>query len=248
MNPFTRPWLLFAPDEGAGGSEAAAPTEDTQPNQPDTEAPPAEEAASPVTVDWESRYNNLRPEFDRSKQELSHYRQVVEGLTSDDPSVRAWAAGELGIEFADDTPELEPAEPDTLLEQRIARIEEAALRAEQAVTQRQQQEAQEAQALQVRQLVDGEFKKWGLDDEDGNDVIAYAINALPPTPEGLPDIWASYDRFQKREQERQKRWMQSKERAPHISPIGGEGTPAPQPATHEERVARALERWQAEQG
>ena len=78
----------------------------------------------------------------------------------------------------------------------------------------------------MRAIVDERLGQLSLDKDDQDWVLAYAINALPITEEGLPDIGKAHEVFQARETARQKQWAQSK-RAPRISPDGQAGTEVP---------------------
>ena len=96
-----------APADGQDTSqESAPPSEDTR----EATAPSTEETAgeSQETIDYEKRYNDLRPEYDRNQQalkEAQQYQAVVEALQSDDPQERAWAADILGLDFQEDEEE-----------------------------------------------------------------------------------------------------------------------------------------------
>jgi hypothetical protein len=60
----------------------------------------------------------------------------------------------------------------------------------------------------VRSQVDARLDTLGLDKDDQDWVLAYAINALPVTQEGLPDIEQAHRVFVARETERQRQWAQ----------------------------------------
>lgn len=183
-------------------------------------------------VDWEKRYNDLRPQYDRTTQEAAQYRSLVEGLHSEDPDTRRQAAEALGLQLTEE----DAADEFEQVEQPLTRAE-----FEQFLREQQNQAQEQERAQQVRQIVDAQLQEWGLDEEDGNDVLAYAIHALPRTDEGLPDVWAAYERFQQRETARQKAWRESK-RAPHMSPVGTSGTQTPNLDNRQER-----QEWMANQ-
>jgi hypothetical protein len=79
-----------------------------------TEAAPAEgtPASSEETIDYAKRYNDLRPEFDRTKQTLSEKEQEAQAwqilATSTDPDLVQQAADILGVELEQDTDEETP--------------------------------------------------------------------------------------------------------------------------------------------
>ena len=80
-----------------------------------------------------------------------------------------------------------------------------------------QSEAEEAYAVQVREIVDEQLGQLELDKADQDWVLAYAINALPITEEGLPDIQQAYQVFQQRETERQRNWAKSQAGSAHLA-------------------------------
>lgn len=110
--------------------EALAPAEEqeTPINAAPEEGKPAEEAPA-ATDNWEQRYNDLRPEFDRRNALLT----AAEGHQG--PEAQAQALRQLGVEVQMEEEEEEEEEPDPFedpyekrigtLEQRLAAKEEA---------------------------------------------------------------------------------------------------------------------------
>ena len=84
-------------------------------------------------------------------------------------------------------------------------------------------------------MVDERLDQLGLDKDDQDWVLAYAINALPITDEGLPDIDQAHQVFAERETARQRAWAQGK-RAPHIAPHGQAATEVPDLDDRQQRV------------
>ena len=80
------------------------------------------------------------------------------------------------------------------------------------------------------EIVDEQLDQLGLDKDDQDWVLAYAINALPITEEGLPDIEQAYQVFAARETARQRKWAQTK-RAPRTSRRTGRPRPRPPTST-----------------
>src|SRR5262245_41465507 len=193
-------------------------------------------------IDWQDRYQHLQPEYTRATQENAELRQRQElydlMLSTDDADIRREAAQALGYELAEDeTQDYDDADnPFAAYDERIARLEQS--------TQARDQEAADAEyAVQVRQIVDQQLNDLeGLDKDDQDWVLAYAINALPITEEGLPDIQQAYEVFNARETARQRAWAQTK-RAPHIAPNGQSATEVPNLDNRQERqdwIARRL--------
>lgn len=170
-------------------------------------------------IDYEKRYSDLRPEFDRTKQELAQYQDLVNGLSSDDLDTRARAAQALGLEFVQDDDEEAPELADNPLETRLEALERQI--AEQAAAAEQQQFLERAQAH-----VDAQFQTLpDLEEADKEWVIARALE-LPANEEGLPDIQGAHKVLKEYEADLQKRWAASK-KAPHVSPVGSQATSTP---------------------
>lgn len=191
-------------------------------------------------VDWQKRYNDLQPEYTRTTQELAdlrHRQELYDLLVStDDADTRRQVADALGYQL-----EEEPAEPQEF-EDPLAAYDERIGRLEESLTQREQDEQDAAYASQVRAVVDERLDQLGLDKGDQDWVLAYAINALPVTAEGLPDIEQAHQVFAERETARQRKWAQGK-RAPHISPHGQAATEVPNLDNRQERVDWMTQRY-----
>ena len=94
---------------------------DEAPETPDTpiaDETPAVEAASeaPSTekaIDWEQRYNSLRPEWDRAKTQLSEYEQyqpLIQSLQTDPRATIAALQEQFGDEYEDEDDYEDPGE------------------------------------------------------------------------------------------------------------------------------------------
>jgi hypothetical protein len=210
--------------------------------------------AAPEAVDWQQRYeqehqnySNLQPEYTRVTQERDQLREATQWyellVTSEDPEIRAQAAEALGIVFEEEEDELVPDEEQDPLQpydRRIAALEE---REQQRNT--EQQETQHARA--VREVLDARLEELmpgatHPDQDvargvkfDQDQVLAYAINALPVDEEsGLPDIDLAYRLWSERNDARQTDWARSK-RAPTFSPSGQTATEVPNLDNDQER-------------
>jgi hypothetical protein len=226
-------------------SEQAPPQEET----PAVVGPEGSQATA-EEIDWqaraaaaEDRYGNLQPEYTRATQELAAYRER-EGwydllLTAEDADTRRQAAEALGLQLEEE--EDQSDDPFAPVNQRLERIE-------QSLSQRDEREEATEDAMTLRQIFDARLADLGVDEEDGNWILAYALHALPAVYDQdfdrpLPDIQAAYEAFNTREDARQKAWAKSK-RAPHISPNGQSGTEAPNLDNRQERVDFVLRRMQ----
>jgi hypothetical protein len=188
--------------------------EDTQPEVP--EAPPVEDTPEPQH-DYEKRYRDLRSEFDRRNEEL----KVLEQLRSDDPAVYSHALKELG--FGGDEPEDEPATFDDPLDEIKAEL--AALKKERdderAAIETEIRRQQELEHVQ-RQLAEVDPDK-SLTQEEVNLLVAAA--AQQRGEDGLPNVKAVYDLYEKGLETAVERWRNSK-KAPHVPKGGQAANPA----------------------
>jgi hypothetical protein len=210
-------------------SEQAAPAEGgTPPAVAGPEGTPgaAEQQTTQQEIDWQDRYQHLQPEYTRATQQNRLYEQM---LTAEDPDTRREAAAQLGYEFADEEEPVPDADEDP-----IAAYGERLGRLEQSLAEQDQEREDDAYAAQVRAVVDERLDGLGIPKDDQDWVLAYAINALPATEEGLPDLRQAYEVFQARELERQKAWARTKQ-APRISPDGQPATEAPNLDNRQER-------------
>lgn len=222
-----------------------APDEGTPENAGTVEEAPGTQTAEQA-VDYEKRYNDMRSEFDRRGSrvtELEAQQAAIADLRSDDLDTRTRAAQALGLpfEFVDDSPDAdEYQDPSEALAREIAAIKEQ-------LAGRDQEAAHQAQIAQIEQHVEQKLTSLGdLDEKTRKRIVNDAV-ALPPTPEGMPDIDTAYREFQEWEMDRQKAWRESK-RAPAIKAGGQVGTQAvPVDATHSQRVAAMLEALDAQQ-
>jgi hypothetical protein len=192
----------------------------------------AEQNSQPE-VDWQKRYVDTQEAYTRGQQEIADLRRQQELydllLSTDDPDTRRQAALELGYQLEEEE-EPEPQE----YEDPFVRYDERLDRLEQSQSQRLQQEQDAEHAREVRAYLDDYLGQQGYDTDTGNLLISYALNALPVTEQGLPDIEGAHQWFQGWENERQKAWAQTK-RAPHISPIGQQATEVPNLDNDQER-------------
>jgi hypothetical protein len=213
------------PDLGAEPPAVAGP-----------EGTPSTAAATEAEVDWQKRYADLQPEYTRTTQELAELRRQQELydllVSTDDPDTRREVAQRLGyvLEESDDAQQSMPEEdPWAARDARLDRIE-------QALTQRQQAEQDAQRADEVRRHVDTKLDQLGLDKADQDWVLAYAINALPPTDDGMPNVEQAAAIFQEREDRRQAAWADTK-RAPHVTPNGQAASEVPNLDDRQQRWA-----------
>lgn len=217
------------------------------------EAPGAAQEQAPQEHNWQERYEHLQPEYTRTTQQLKELEQRQQWyellVTSDDPDTRRQAAEVLGYQLPeeqDSFEEQEPAEYEDPYDQLRKELDE--LRQWRDQTTQSTQEEQQAQL--IRAVTDERLQALeGVDPQDHDLILAYAINALPPVnepgiPVPLPDVQAAAQFFQNREIERQKAWAKGK-RAPYVPSGGVTANEVPDPGTgHNSRVNRAMRFYQ----
>lgn len=210
---------------------------------PDT-VPGTAEANSPQEIDWQKRYVDTQEAYTKGQQEIADLRRVGELyeqlLTNEDPDVRRQVALELGYELDDgeQDPSLDPNEdPLGYMDERLGRIEHT-------LSAREQEQADAAYFEQMQAVVNERLDQLpGLDKADQDWVLAYAVNALPITEEGLPDLQGALQAFQAWETDRQRKWARTKQ-APHFSPHGQSATEAPNLDDRQDRQDFIMRRMQ----
>lgn len=197
------------------------------------------EQNSQPEIDWQKRYVDTQEAYTRGQQEIAEMRQRQElydlMVSTEDQDTRREAALALGYTLEEEPP-APTDDPFVAYDERLGRVE-------QSLSQREQEQADAEYAAQVRVILDEQLSELGLDEQDGNLVLAYALHALPITDDGLPDIQQAYAMFAARETERQKQWAQSK-RAPHIAPHGQSATEVPNLDNRQERQDWMVRRLQ----
>lgn len=210
-----------------------APETDTPaPNAPDTATEAVTEAPA---IDYEKRYSDLRPEYDRANQELAQYRSLYTDLQSDDQDTRLQAAQALGLEFVtDDQDQQEPLDPLEELRAELAQLKNG-------LSERDQQTAQDRQLAEMEQNVNTQLDAIpGLDETDRDWVLYRALN-MPVTSDGLPDITGAHEALVARDEAARSRWADTKS-APSVPAVGQQATHAPDLADEATRQAWMLER------
>jgi type II secretory pathway pseudopilin PulG len=225
--------------------EPQAPeTQDT----PETEAPPEGTRApeQESTIDWEKRYNDLRPQWDRANAELSQLRsrsELASALESDDH--RADAIRHIAQTYG----------PEAVLEALGYAVEGDETegqdeefrdpRVDQLLAQQQAQE-QEKQLDALERTIEGEIdnlaKQHSLELTDhAKSLIFNQTLALAPLDGNQPDVKQAFEMLTGLRDEWIKGYRESK-RAPAPPQTGGSsGEPAHQLGDSGSRIDRALQ-------
>lgn len=184
---------------------------------------------------YQKRFNDYRSEADRRATEYSQNQKLLSDLQSEDPAAQRAAAQRLGLEWIDE----EPVEqgPDQQYSALAQQIEE--LKAERAAEKAQAEQA--AESARIAAEVDRRLGDMGLDEQDGDWVLARAV-ALAPGADGLPDLTTAYEQLQERDRAAQERWRTSK-KSPRIARgETGQETKNIMDMTDEERIDYLMEK------
>lgn len=202
-------------------------TQDTSAGAPD-EGHAHDETQS--VIDWQKRYEDLRPQFDRTAQEKAQYEALVDSLT--DPDTQAEALAAFGIEIDDDDEEEDLlADPTDHLSSRIEQLE---ARLAQRAEAEQQFAYQEAVTDHVATEIASLEQKTGEQFSAEEIQFLHARAATNPDHNGLPDVQSAWQALDGVWQARQRKYIESK-RAPRI-PGGQSATQAPDLSTEQARA------------
>jgi hypothetical protein len=211
--------------------------EPAAPAAPDTPPTPAPEGTPGNEVDYRKRYDDLRPQFDRTAQEAAALRTEMERVTGD-PDYQRQLMAQWGYEVED----LDPRETDASNELRsqLAELQEwkTNLTAE-------QQQAQQERLLQAS--LDEQFRAIdpkGELDKDTREWLEAKSITLNPRDDGMPDIAGAYKAFADWRLADQKKWQQTKQRAPHFA---ADGTAAASAPDLDKMNPTELAEWMAEE-
>lgn len=195
-------------------SDQATPVE---PDEAATDATAAAESA----IDWQKRYEDLRPQYDRVQNEASRLQ---------DPGYRQQLfqelASENGYQLEDAAPEEVYDDP---YQQMQARMDAYEQKFEQYTTaQQHQQQVAIAEAYAENQLDELGIPD-GKEHKTKRDWIISRATSMPAIQyEGhvVPDVQAAYQEYTELVKAEQQAWAQSKQ-APHVSAAGRENTGVP---------------------
>ena len=217
-------------------TEVSAPPEDTREATAPETTDTAEETAQ--EIDYAKRYNDLRPEYDRTTAELKEAKQaqqVIAALQSDDPQERAWAADILGLELEDegDTPDEEGE--DQFRDPRVDQILEE-----------KQREQHEKQIAELEDHIDTTMEslakadKTPLEESEKEWIFARTLS-LPPDEQGRPPVEKAYKEYRAVQDTWIKRYRESKRDAPTPPVPGQSGSTQVDLSDRKSRLARANE-------
>lgn len=225
----------FDDDIATGAPSASEETPDVNESGPESGTP----ADQPQDINWEQRYNDLRPEFDRRAQEVSEYRQLHEILAGNaGPEARAEALSALGVELQDD--DSYENENDDDPEARLERVEQAL----------EQQKAEAERS--ARQSAEDDFLVEGIEALEGHagrefteqEITVLADVARANRDEhGVPDLEKAYSHLEGLLKASKESWIASKKvsRSPGSGIAASEAVDLNDPEARVRQMAALME-------
>ena len=210
---------------------------DEAPETPDTpiaDETPAEAASEALStekaIDWEQRYNSLRPEWDRAKTQLSEYEQyqpLIQSLQTDPRATIKALQEQFGDEYEDEDDYEDPGE------RALRLIQE---QQETAQQQAERERLEEMEEQYVGEGIDALAERDNVELSDHAQAVIYALatNDALRGENGRPDVEAAYDALRAFEKEVRDSYVNSK-KSPRI-PSGGPGVKSPDLSNEQERV------------
>lgn len=206
-----------------------APNVDT----PAQSAPPG--TPDEQQIDWQKRYNDLRPQFDRTNQQLAQLN---------DEEYQRQLMAQWGYEVEEPAPEQGWADPNEELAKQVAELNEWK-------TQQTQAEQANAQFQKDAEHIGAALQKFQEDigrELDSEEVRLFGDAAFARRrDDGLPDIDSVLEATKAMRQREQQQWEEARKRprAPKIASGGQEGTSAPNLNDREQRRAFMAEQLAA---
>jgi hypothetical protein len=201
--------------------------EPTAPEVQDTPTPAPETDTPTPVVDYEARYNSLRPEFDRRSQQLREYEERL-------------AAFEQAQQPEDDEEDYEYEYEDPVARRELAELK-ALIASQQEETQQRQQAEQENHYVNSEiETLEKELEEEFSDDEWNTLGI---LSERFRDEDGKPDVRVAYKTlFEGVLEPRKQKWVKTK-RSPKVSsgPAAAQSIDLDDPQTRREYMARQLQ-------
>jgi hypothetical protein len=207
-----------------------APNETPDQTQPSQEEPASESTDSQPTEDYQKRYDDLRPQYDRTMSELQQHKEFLGQLAN--PETQAEALRQLGLELdqqeAPDDDEY--VDPEERLNSQLEQVQNWIQAQEE---ERDHQELIELQAQYLDQNISAIEKQHGQLSDGEKEAIALLALELEDDG-GLPDVNAAYEKLVAAAEARSKRYIESKK-----APKAPTGTAGEKPVNLDSADARA---------
>lgn len=196
---------------------------------------------SPEDSNWEQRYKDLQSTYTKTAQEaaeLRQYEELVKNVQSDDPQVQAQAAEALGLSFIG-----EETDPQTALEERLARLESTLSNRDES---EQLERLQEQDADFMDTALEGFETQLGreLTKDEVELLVGHAL--INRTEEGTPGIDTAIELYKNIDGSAQSRWASTKRVNTPVEGREGKET-ADLDESHSARVARMMQKFELNQ-
>lgn len=209
-----------------------APQNEDTPTQVVEEAPAEDTPPTPV-IDWEKRYNDLRPTFDQTAAERRQLEEEVERLRAAQPVQPEYDEDDL-----EDDPYLAKLAE---IEARLAAKEQQDAQRAQAETLKQQREQEYNHIDAELASIETEFSE-ELSDEEARMLGNYAL--ANRDEHGRPDVRLAYETFNKVFEGRKAKWVDKKRSAPATPAAGPGAVEVPDLSDRKARIAYINEQVQ----
>lgn len=217
----------------------------SEPNEPTPElggtiTPEAEPTPGGTPAeDYQKRYEDLRPQYDRTQNELNALKAEQERIGNDPEAQRALLV-EWGYEFEE--PEAEPpADLDELRQQLLAELRQEIEPVKQTQAQiAQDKELEAAVAHQQRVFAELGDKRGAALDESEQDAVTGMALTMAPDENGMPPFKKAFEALEAIWQAREAKAAQKRRPSHKFTPGGVAGDEKPDLSTHEGRVANAM--------
>lgn len=215
--------------------EAPAPVSDVQQDTPAPEGTPAAatpEATSEEAINWQKRYEDLRPEWDRTKQQYTQvepFLPLIESLRNDP----AGTAKALYEQYGADAESDDDDEYEDPGERALRMLQEQQETAQQT---RDREARTAAEERYVSEGIDALAKRDNVELSDHAQALLYALATNDSLREdnGAPDVETAYEALRNFEKEVRESYVNSK-KAPRI-PSGRPGEKSIDLSNDEDRI------------
>lgn len=221
------------PDEAPEQVQDTPTPEDEQAPSQDTPVTDSQDTSD--DVDWSKRYNDLRPEFDRTKTQLSQYEEFIQHLQDPETQSEALAALGFDLEGDEDEDDFEYDEQDPLSE--IEQIKEylVAQEEESAMAEAEELEAQYLDQS-IKELEKSENVNLSDEERETLELLSHQLR----DDDDIPDVQAAFKALSSASEASRKRYLETK-RSPR-APSGA--SPSHEPNLDDTETRRE---WLAQQ-
>ena len=216
----------------------------SEPNEPTPETGGTTEVeptnGGTPTEDYQKRYEDLRPQYDRTQNELNALR-AEQDRVGQDPEAQRELLKAWGYEIEAEPDPEPPADLDELRAQLLAELRQEIEPVKQTQAQiAQENELAQAEAHATRVFTSlGEKRGFDLDENEQEAVIGRALT-MPADEHGMPPFEKAYEALEAIWTAREARAATKRRPTHQFTPSGVAGEDKPDLSTHEGRVANAM--------